>query len=73
MAMSSNVSRQLSSVPQTHRQSVLQSISNKAHNDTSKIVHVQAKANKLQQLFTEAPKDVQSRIDWIHQRLQGTT
>jgi hypothetical protein len=66
---SNKMARQLSSNPLTHRLGVLQSISTKTHQTTSKIAHLQVKAKRLAGLFDEAPEDSASRIDWVHRQL----
>lgn len=69
MPQSNKVARQLSSIPNTHRQGVLQAISDKTHATTAKIAHLQVKATRLAQLFDQAPEESPSRIDWVHRQL----
>lgn len=70
MPKSNKVARQLSSMPNTHRQSTLSAISAKAHATTSEIKRLGVEANRLKELIDKAPKgDGLSRLDWIHQQL----
>lgn len=67
---SNKAARQLSSMPNTHRQSTLSAISAKTHSVTSEIKRLGVEANRLKELIDKAPKgDGLSRLDWIHQQL----
>ena len=66
---SNKVARQLSSMPTTHRQSVLQAISSHVHKVTADIKHIQAEGQRLRGLIEECPEDVTSKLDWINARL----
>lgn len=65
------LTRQLSSLPQTHRTSTLQAISDKTHAITARIEYVKVEMNRLRNLAGSAPGTGQSRIDWIHRQLQN--
>lgn len=70
MMPSSNMkARQLSSVPMTHRQSVLSSISGHHHGENSKIVWLKNEANRLAREVQEVPEDTDSRLAWINSQL----
>ncbi|MCC7522318.1 hypothetical protein IT407_00745 [Candidatus Uhrbacteria bacterium] len=71
MPKSNKVARQLSSMPNTHRQSTLSAISAKAHAITSEIKHLGVEVDRLKNLMERAPKgDGLSRLDWIHRQIQ---
>ena len=52
--MAMQLTRQLSSVPTTHRASTLQAISQKAHDLTAQIVHVKANGQKMREILNSA-------------------
>jgi hypothetical protein len=51
---SSKLTRQISSIPTTHRASTLQAISQKAHALTAQIVHVKANGQKMRDVLDRA-------------------
>ena len=70
MMPSSNMkARQLSSVPMTHRQSVLSSISGHHHGENSKIVWLKNESNRLAREVQDVPEDTGSRLAWINSQL----
>jgi hypothetical protein len=70
MMPSSNMkARQLSSVPATHRQSTLSSISGHHHGENSKIVWLKSDAARLASEVRDIPEDTDSRLAWINAQL----
>jgi len=61
--------RQLSSVPNTHRQSTLNAISSKAHSIDSRIEHLAVEGRRMKELIAQAPGDATSKLDWLHKQL----
>lgn len=64
------IARQLSSVPRTHRQDTLNSISKKTHDVTARIEFLKVEGKKMQDLLQNVPDDSDSRLAWLHRQLQ---
>lgn len=70
-AKSNKVARQLSSMPNTHREGTLSAISKKAHDLTAQIVHLKTESARLKDLVDGAPGNGISRLDWINKQLNN--
>jgi hypothetical protein len=68
---SNPIARQLSSVPQTHRTSTLQAISQSAHKTTARIEFLKIEGQKIQELVDKMPEDASSRLAWLSSNLQS--
>ena len=69
MPSSNMKARQLSSVPTTHRQSVLSSISGHHRGENEKIVWLKNEAARLASEVRDVPEDTDSRLAWINAQL----
>ncbi len=65
------VSRQLSSVPQTHRLSTLRAIADKTHAMTERIEFLNVEGHRVRDALREMPEDVDSRLTWLNSRLNS--
>jgi hypothetical protein len=63
--------RQLSSVPNTHRESTLNAISAKAHSIDARIEHLAVEGKRIADLIKQAPGHGSSRLDWLHKQLNA--
>lgn len=61
--------RKIAAVHQTHRQSTLQAISDKAHSIDSRIEFLNVQGERARKLLDEVPEDSSSRLDWINRQL----
>jgi hypothetical protein len=66
---SNKIARQLSSMPQTHRQSTLSAIAQKHHQLNAAVAMNFNKAEKLKALLDEAPAHAPSRLAWVQSQL----
>lgn len=72
MNLGTNIkARQLSSVPNTHRQSTLNAISAKAHSIDARIEHLAVESKRLADLVKQAPGTGGSRLDWLAKQLNA--
>lgn len=63
--------RQLSSTPKLHRDSVLQSIATRNHQDAAQIMFLKTDAARVDEELSKVPEDTNSRLDWINRQLHG--
>jgi hypothetical protein len=66
-----NSSRQLSSVPKTHRDDTLSAIRQKNHDLGAKIERLRVDNKRMKDMIANAPGTGQSRLDWLAQQLNS--